>query len=196
MYNYYNKQSHDAYEKGKTTINSVDVVIAAPSAIEALGCEGTDRFDNNVMPLLAYHGMSIWLPFGGYGRLQERQKTGDLKAQKACVQTMRWYKAHQAEFFQDDGDSFVEDGCVLSYVDKKRREGNRVLVITQSEELARTLMAWNRDETLPRVTVKQISRYGYLRNHQAYYDFINDIRNRATEDELRELDGFEPLVTN
>ena len=48
MYNYYNKQSHDAYEKGKTAVNRADIVVAAPSALEALGCEGYDRFDGNV----------------------------------------------------------------------------------------------------------------------------------------------------
>ena len=85
---------------------------------------------------------------------------------------------------------------MLSYIHKKRLEGNRVLVISQSEELAGTLMAWNRDDALPPVTIKQISRYGYLRNHQAYYNFVNDARNRATEDELRELEDFDPLITN
>lgn len=196
MYNYYNKQSHDAYEKGKAAVNRADIVVAAPSALEALGCEGYDRFDGNVMSLLDRRGLSLWLPFGEKERLVDRQRTGDLKAQKSCVQMMRWYKNHQAEFFQDDGKSPVEDGCVLSYIHKKRLEGNRVLVISQSEELAGTLMAWNRDDALPPVTIKQISRYGYLRNHQAYYNFVNDARNRATEDELRELEDFDPLITN
>ena len=196
MYNYYNKQSHDAYEKSKGTINQVDRVIMAPSSAASLGYEGTDRFAGNVMPLLDYRGLSLWFPISEHKKLLEQQRTGDLKAQKACVQLMRWYNANQAEFFQDDGDSAVEDGCILSYVNEKRQEGERVLVITQSEELARTLLAWNRDETLSRITVKQISRYGYLKNHQAFYDFINVLRSRATLDELQELNDFDPLITN
>ena len=74
MYNYYNKQSHDAYEKGKTAVNRADIVVAAPSALEALGCEGYDRFDGNVMSLLDRRGLSLWLPFGEKERPQRRQK--------------------------------------------------------------------------------------------------------------------------
>ena len=140
----------------------------------------SERFFQNIVPLLEREKKSLILPLSVYRELQKlandpaycRQKHGNnpelnTQAIRACKNVVRLHQARLVEVFADPDDGDFADNVFLHVLTKKRMQYD-MLLITQDRGLASEAMRIGKDNRavhgMKKILVRRLDKDGCLKN--------------------------------